>query len=437
MRCTNQVPLPNKVEKNLTRQAFEQSESVIMIKSVLISSIAIVLAVLIGVSIAVLGPPDTQVVLNAVSRAVAATAGEPSEGKTPAPPTVEYAVVEKRKLVQWQEYTGRFEAIDAVNVRARVSGYIDAVHFKAGQRVEKGDKLVTIDPRPFEAAVSEAEARVLQAKSAARFAEAELQRAKPLAKDGYTSQSVFDQRTQQVESAKAAVGVAEAQLARSRLDLGFTNITAPVSGRISNERVTPGNLVEGGAQSPVLTTIVSVSPIYFYFDATEQQLLSRIRESGGAELREKIVNAQVEVRLIDEPDFKNAGKVDFVDNKLDEATGTIRARAVFDNSAEIFAPGMFGRLRLAEPSQKEVALVPDKAIGTDQTQKFVWVLDDANKAHRRNVNIGQKRGVLRVVTSGLEDGERVVTSGLHLVASGREVRPKPTEVAGGPRAAVN
>lgn len=410
-----------------------------MIRTIVISSIAIALAVLIGASLSYFGPPDTQAVLNAIGRAVAAPADEVASKKSPPPPTVEYSVVEQRKLVQWQEYTGRFAAIDAVDVRARVSGYIDSVHFTAGQRINTGDTLVTIDPRPFEAAVAEAEARLSQAKSAAELAEAELERARPLAKDGYTSQSVFDQRKQQVQAAKAAVGVAEAQLTRSRLDLGFTKITAPVSGRISNERVTPGNLIEGGAQSPVLTTIVSVSPIYFYFDATEQQLLSRLRESGGSELREKIANAPAEVRLIDEATFKTAGKVDFVDNQLDESTGTIRARAVFDNAAEIFAPGMFGRLRLAEPTEEEVALVMDKAIGTDQTQKYVWVLDDDNKAQRRIITIGQKRGDLRIVTSGLTGGERVVTSGLHLVGPGREVLPKQTSVAEttAPRAAVN
>jgi RND family efflux transporter MFP subunit len=397
---------------------------------VAIALLGIALTVGAGSVIALHGRPDFQsflVAAGATSMAKSVAAGPTGVS---APPVVEFTPVVTRKIVEWQEYTGRFEAVDEVDVRARVSGYLDAVHFKPGQRVAAGEKLFTIDQRPFKATVAEAEARLAQAQSAVHHAVAEFERTKKLAAQGHASQSVLETRQQEADAARAAVGVAEAQLRRANLDLGFTIIHAPVSGRISDERITPGNLIEGGANSPILTTIVSISPIHFFFDATEQQLLSRLRATGGASLREKIAGAKVQVRLIDEDEFEDSGTVDFVDNRIDEGTGTIRGRAVFDNRDEIFTPGMFGRLRLAEPELAEVALIPDKAIGTDQTQKFVWVLDQEDKARRRVIVTGQKRGDMRIVKSGLKDGERVITSGLHRVASGRQVTPKPTQIAG-------
>lgn len=367
-----------------------------------------------------------------IATANAATSDETAAPSATAPqaPAVQVTTVTTESITQWEEYTGRFEAVDEVQVRARVSGYLEAVHFSPGQDVAKGDLLFTIDQRPFEARVAEARAALRQAEAEVTLARNELARARQLSDRGHTSQAVFEQRQQQHSNAEAAVAAAQARLNTAELDLGFTEIRAPVAGRISDDAVTPGNLIAGGVSSPVLTTIVSASPIHFVFDATEQQLLSRMR-GGDAErdVRERMTGAEVEVRLIDETNFNHRGHIDFIDNRLDRLTGTIRGRAVLDNPNGLLTPGMFGRMRLATDTPARVALIPDQAIGTDQTKKFVWVLDADNRAQRRVVELGSKRGRYRIVTKGLSDGERIVTSGLHRVASGRAVSPQRTRLA--------
>ncbi|MEM7775586.1 MAG: efflux RND transporter periplasmic adaptor subunit [Pseudomonadota bacterium] len=368
----------------------------------------------------------------AVSQAHAAMSAEgPAPARSQAAaPSVAVLTVSTNEVTQWEEFTGRFEAVDHVDVRARVSGYLEAVHFKAGQMVNAGDLLFTIDRRPFEARVSEARAALTQAEATRAAARSALTRAQQLTNRGHSSQAVLDEREEQFATAEAAVVAAKARLRSVELDLTFTEIRAPVDGRISDDAVTPGNLITGGASSSVLTTIVSTAQLHFVFDATEQQLLSRIRTGGNRQdVRERLNGMPVQVRLIDESSFGHAGHIDFVDNTIDRLTGTIRARAILDNQNGVLTPGMFGRMRLADANRVRVALIPDQAIGTDQTQKFVWVLNRDDKAERRPVEIAGKRGQLRIVTKGLADGERVVTSGLHRVASGRQVNPRPTRLA--------
>ncbi|MEO1205475.1 MAG: efflux RND transporter periplasmic adaptor subunit [Pseudomonadota bacterium] len=374
----------------------------------------------------------TQLATTVSETARSVTQSEPQSGAKPAPaaPAVEVVTVTTQVLAQYEEFTGRFEAVDHVEIRARVSGYLDTVHFKPGQRVSAGDLLFTIDPRPFEARLAEARAALVQAEAGVSFAESQVERARELSRQGHTSDATLDEREQEFANAKAAITAAEARLQSAELDLSFTRVKAPVSGRVSDDAITVGNLVAGGTNAPVLTTLVSTEPIHFVFDATEQQLLARIRDDiDNGDVRDRLDGTPVSVRLIDEQAFDHPGQIDFIDNRLDLATGTIRGRAVLDNPRGVLTPGMFGRMRLANSSPAKVALIPDEAIGTNQTEKFVWALDADNKAERRVVEIGGKRGRLRVITSGLSAGERIVTSGLHRVASGRTVQPQPTRLA--------
>lgn len=343
-------------------------------------------------------------------------------------PVVDVVAAKTRAITEWDEFTGRFEAVDEVSIRARVSGYLDAVHFEPGDVVEKGDLLFTIDPRPFETALAEAEARLIEAKAAASLADKELERAKRLIENGHTSQSVLDERVHEADSARASIAAAQAAVSGARLDLGFTQIHAPVTGRISDDFVSPGNLIAAGATSQALTTIVSLDPIHFVFDATEQQYLEYMRASASSGLRETAGQTPVAVQLIDEPDFAHSGEIDFIDNRIDRSTGTIRGRAVFGNSDGVLTPGMFGRLRLATAEDAVRILIPERAIGSDQTTKFVWVVDDAGSVSRRSVTLHDRYAGERVV-EGLVEGEQVVVTGLHMVGPGAQVTARLVDEA--------
>lgn len=335
-------------------------------------------------------------------------------------PVVDVVAAKVRSITEWDEFTGRFEAVDEVSIRARVSGYLDEVHFEPGDVVEKGDLLFTIDARPFETALAEAEARLSEARAAARLAEKELERAEQLIENGHTSRSVLDERIHEAEIAAASIAAAEAAVSRAKLDLGFTKIHAPVTGRISDDFVSPGNLIAAGAGSVALTTIVSLDPIHFVFDASEQQYLEYMRASASSGLRETAGKTPVDVRLIDEGDFAHAGTIDFIDNRIDRSTGTIRGRAVFENTDGVLTPGMFGRLRLATAEDASRVLIPERAIGSDQTTKFVWVVDETGAVARRTVTLGDQYADERVV-EGLSEGEQVVVTGLHIVGPGAQV----------------
>lgn len=335
-------------------------------------------------------------------------------------PTVGVFEAERRSITEWDEYTGRFEPVDEVAIRARVSGYLDAVHFEPGDIVQEGELLFTIDPRPYQTALAEAEARVAEAKAAAELARTELERAKRLSDNGHISQSVLDSRLQDAAIAQASIASAEAAVDRAVLELGFTQIYAPVTGRISDDFVSPGNLISAGAASEALTTIVSLDPIHFVFDATEQQFLDYVRANSDTGFRTAAGSLPVAVQLVDETDFGHQGRIDFIDNQLDRGTGTIRGRAVLNNPNGTLTPGMFGRMRLATDVDSERILIPDRAIGSDQAIKFVMTVAADGTVNRREVTLHGQHDGLRIV-DGLSAGEQVIVTGLHVVAPGAQV----------------
>lgn len=355
-----------------------------------------------------------------MSSALIGTA-EASVSAAPAPaPTVDVIRAEARSITEWDEFIGRFEAVDEVSIRARVTGHLDQVHFEAGEVVEKGDLLFTIDPRPYETALVEAQARVAEAMAAADLAQTELARALELSERGHVSQSVLDSRQQDADIANAAIASAQAAVARAQLNLDFTQIHAPVTGRISDDYVSQGNLVSAGATAVPLTTIVSLDPIHFVFDATEQQYLEYMRASETVAFRDAAGQMPVAVQLIDEVDFGHEGRIDFIDNSLDRATGTIRGRAVLDNDSGTLTPGMFGRMRMATALNSERVLIPDRAIGSDQATKFVWTVGADGTVTRRDVRLGDQHDGLRIV-DGVAAGDQIVVSSLHMMGPGAQV----------------
>ncbi len=347
-----------------------------------------------------------------------------AQGGPPPPPQVTVAKPVKKMVADSDEYVGRFVAVDAIEIRARVSGYLDAVHFQDGQLVKKGDLLFTIDRRPFETTLAQAQANLAQARANLAFAEADVVRGQSLVRGSTITQQTFDQRTQAKSVAEASVAAQEAAVRQAMLDLEFTELRAPVSGRIGDRRVAAGNLVTGGTtgNTTLLATINSVDPIRFEFTMDETSYLHYVRLAGDgttAPGRE----VPVKLKLIDEPTFSHVGKTDFVDNAIDRASGTIRGRAEFANPNAAFAPGMFGRVQVAVAAPEEALLVPDVAIGTEQVRKFVLVVDRENVARPKYVTLGQVIDGLRMVTAGLAPDDRVIVNGLMRARPGVKVTP--------------
>ncbi|MBA2918077.1 efflux RND transporter periplasmic adaptor subunit [Sphingomonas sp. MAH-20] len=345
----------------------------------------------------------------------------------PAPPapTVTVAQPLVRDVNEWDDYVGRFEASRAVEVRPRVSGQITAVHFTDGQTVHKGQVLFTIDPRPFAAALAEARARLASAESDLALARADLGRAQRLLDDQAVSQSEVDRLQARVRAAVAAVAGAQARVRSRALDLEFTQVRAPIGGRVSDRRIDPGNLVIAGdgAAGSLLTTINALDPIYFSFDASEALFLKAKRaQEQGAEA------SRVEIRLQDEPDYRWKGRLDFTDNGIDPRSGTIRGRAVLDNPGMFLTPGMFGNMRLASGGTVKALLVPDAAVQTDQARKIVLVVGKDGTVAARPVAVGALVDGLRVIRSGLTPVDRVVISGTQLAAPGAKVQVRPGQV---------
>lgn len=350
------------------------------------------------------------------------TPGGGPQGPTPAP--VARPLV--RDVQEWDEYTGRFEAVRSVEIRARVSGYLDSIHFDDGAIVEADDLLFVIDPRPFEAALAQARAEIGRARAQLNLAELQLQRVENLRNSPAFSAEQLDERTEQRNEAAAALASAEASARQAELNLEFTEVRAPIHGRISNHFVNVGNLVTGGAESAtLLTRIVSLHPIHFVFDASEADYLKYVRLAGrGERPSSRDASNPVEVKLADEDGFDHKGQMNFVDNRIDPSTGTIVGRAILDNPDFVLLPGMFGRLRLLAGPVKPTLLIPDAAVGTDQSEKFVWRLDDANVASRAYVELGPIIDGLRVVRSGLSPDSRLVVGALHRVRPGAEIAPE-------------
>jgi multidrug efflux system membrane fusion protein len=350
----------------------------------------------------------------------------------PAPPAPQVTVANpvRQKLVDRDEYVGRFVAVDAVEIRARVSGYLEKVHFTDGQLVKAGELLFTLDQRPFKAALDQAKADLARAKSQVDLTGADLSRAETLLQQKTIAEALYDQRVQAKRAADAALQAAEAALKTAELNLEFTELRAPVSGRIGDRRVSPGNLVTGTitGTTTLLATVVSIDPIRFEFTFDEASFLryQRIAKDAG-KAEERGTRLPVELRLLDEKSFEHKGTIDFVDNVIDTSSGTIRGRAVFANSNALFTPGMFGRIRVPGSPEYEALLVPDAAIGSEQIRKFVYVVDTENTVRQKYIEPGSLQGNLRVIRSGLEPNDRVVVNGLMRARPGAKVTPMTEE----------
>jgi RND family efflux transporter MFP subunit len=366
------------------------------------------------------------------------TAAPATTPAPPPPPTVTVARPQQRELTDVDEYTGRFVATETVEVRARVSGYLDRVAFTDGQIVRRGELLFVIDQRPFKAVLDQARADLARAKAAVEFADAELDRAKRLIGQQTISEAVFEQRVQAKRQADAQMQSAEASIRRAELDMEFTELRAPISGRIGDRRVAAGNLVTGGTQgnTTLLATIVSMDPIRFEFTADEAAYLRYQRLGIARPQGAQGAGAPVRVRLIDERDYRHQGNIDFLDNVLDDTSGTIRGRAVFANTQGLFLPGMFGKLQLNGSAPFTALLVPDSALVAEQARRIVWVIDAENTARAKAVEPGRLLdGNLRVIRSGLAPDDRVVVNGVQRVTrAGLKVNPQeqpPTPAPGG------
>jgi RND family efflux transporter MFP subunit len=351
---------------------------------------------------------------------------------TPAPPQVTIAKPVSKKVADQDEYVGRFVAVESVEVRARVSGYLQAIHFQDGQLVKRGDLLFTIDRRPFQATLAQAQASLAQARANLAFAESDLARAQGVAVGTVITQQTFDQRTQAKRAAQATVAAQEAVVEQATLDLEFTELRAPVSGRIGDRRVSTGNLVTGGTtgNTSLLATIESIDPIRFEFTLDETSYLRYGRVSrDGAQAANRGLDVPIRLKLIDEATFAHEGRMDFIDNRIERSSGTIRARAEFANPNGTFTPGMFARVQVAAAPPTDTLLVPEVAIGAEQARKFVLVVDAENIARPKYVTLGPVVDGLRVVTAGLAADDNVIINGLMRARSGTKVAPKPSSIA--------
>jgi multidrug efflux system membrane fusion protein len=329
------------------------------------------------------------------------------------------------EIIEWDEYTGRFEAVDTVDVRARISGYLDEVAFKDGQMVEKGALLFVIDPRPFERVRDQARAELAQAQTKADNLVSDVERGKPLLERRIMSEKVYEDRANLLREAQAAVKVAEAKVASAELELSFTRMTAPIAGRTSRASISQGNWVSAGILSnpTLLTTIVSQDPIQIYFDVSENNYIKYKRLAERGETKGAASpGAAVEVALPDEKSFVHKGRLDFIDNRLDAGTATLRVRAEIDNKTQLFSPGMFARVRLAGSVKAPAVLLPDEAIATDQGSKYLLVVADDGTVSRKTVRLGPLSGGLRVVREGLAGADWVVVKGLQLARPGQKVQ---------------
>ncbi|MGL5447602.1 MAG: efflux RND transporter periplasmic adaptor subunit [Rhabdaerophilum sp.] len=358
-----------------------------------------------------------------------------AQGGPPAP-TVQVAQPLQKRITQWDEYTGRFEARSQVEIRARVSGFIENIHFRDGQLINKGDLLFTIDPRPYELSVEAARAEVGRTKAQVQLADSELDRAEGLTRNQTITARDLDQRKSNVSVARALQQAAEANLKNAELNLEWTKVTAPISGRISDRRVDAGNLIAGGQGSAtLLTTIVALDPIDFTFEASEADYLrySRLNQEGSRPSGREQAHP-VQIRLADERDWKRTGSLQFIDNQLNPRTGTIRGRAAIDNKDHFLTPGTFGRMRLFA-GEADGLLVPDSVIVSDQTRKIVLTVGPENKIVPKVVVLGPIVDGLRVIREGLTPADKVVVNGIAnpMVRPGVTVSPQPGEI----RALVN
>ncbi|MBS0371810.1 MAG: efflux RND transporter periplasmic adaptor subunit [Proteobacteria bacterium] len=361
-----------------------------------------------------------------------AHADSPAPAAAPQAAQVDTAQVVNKAIIDWQDFSGRLEAVDRVEIRPQVSGILTQVHFRDGSPVRKGDVLFTIDPRPFAAEVERAEAQLAAAESRVGYTGSDLARAERLIADNAVSRRDLEEKQNAARDAGAGVQAARAALRIARLNLEYTSIKAPIDGRMSRAEVTVGNLVSANG-GPALTTLVSSSRIYAAFDVDEQTFLKSVNPARDA----KGTALPVHLGLADQDGHPFEGRIHSVDNRLDTTSGTIRVRAIFDNADGRLVPGLYARIRLGAGTPREAVLIDDRAIGTDQDKRFVLVVDAANKTAYREVRLGNLHDGLRIVEDGLKPGERIVVNGLQRVRPGDPVTPHPVAMEGSaPLAAV-
>ncbi|MHC1549642.1 efflux RND transporter periplasmic adaptor subunit [Phyllobacterium sp. K27] len=349
-----------------------------------------------------------------------------AEGEQQAPvqaTPVSVALVQPKLVSQWNEFSGRLEAVDQVDVRSRVAGAVQSIHFKEGSVVKQGDLLVKIDPAPYEAEVARAKAQVSAAESRLAFARNELERGKRLIDSRTVSQSDFDQRKNVEAGALADLEAARAVLKTATLNLEYTDIRAPISGRVGRIEITQGNLIAAGPAAPLLTSLVSISPIYASFEADENVVASALADlPEGLNSRDFVDRIPVQMDVQDKTDIE--GKLQLINNSVETTSGTVEVRAVFDNSNGRLMPGQFAKIRMGQATERQELLVDEKAVGTDQSKKFVMVVNPENVAEYREISLGGIADGLRIVTSGLQAQDKVVVNGLQRIRPGSLVAPE-------------
>lgn len=346
------------------------------------------------------------------------TVADARAASAPAPTAaVDVATVLDQQISEWQSYSGRLEAIDKVAIRPLASGRIVAVHFKDGALVNKGDPLFTIDPQPYAAELERAQAQVAAAEARVSYASSDFARNQRLLADNAVSRRDFEEKRNASLQANAALRAAKAAVETARINLAYTQVTAPVTGRVSRAELTVGNIVQAGANAPLLTTVVSLSPIYASFDVDEQTYLRYLRQGGAAAI-------PVALGLADETGYSREGRIDSVDNQLDTRSGTIRVRARFDNADSSLLPGLYARVKVGAGTPRQAVLVNDAAIGTDQAKRFVLVVGKDDHVQYREITLGNLHEGMRIVAAGLQPGERVIVNGMQRVRPNDSVQPR-------------
>ncbi len=353
---------------------------------------------------------------------------------------VEIALPVSETITEWDEYTGRFEASNKVDVRARVSGFLERVNFKDGQIVNKGDVLFIIDNRPFVIALDQAKADLAQAKANLEIAQDNFNRVENLKETGAVSIEEFNRRKQALEYAKASIQLSQARVADAKLNLEFTRVKAPISGLVSRDRVNEGNLIDGGSSnSTLLTTIVATSPIHFYFTSSESDYLRYVRLANNGERKAVRANGlPVLIKLQDEDEFVHEAKIDFVDNQIDNSTGTIENRAILPNKDLLLEPGMFGKARISGSAEHKAIMIPEDIIGTNQSLRYVYVLGENNTVTSKNITLGPLHSNgLRIVRDGLLETDQLIVNNIQKIRPGIAVTPVETNLKTKKELAIN
>ena len=346
---------------------------------------------------------------------------------------VSVATIQPSEVNTWEEFSGRLEAVEHVDIRSRVAGTVQAVHFREGALVARGDLLITIDPAPYAADLERAEAQVVAAQARLSYSRSELERSRRLLDEHAIAQREFDERDHAQREADANLRAAQASALTARLSMGYTQVRAPIAGRVGKLEITIGNLVAAGPGAPVLTTLVSMSPIYASFDADEQVVARALHslpsgEKGGASARAHLERIPVQMGTAASSDTPYNGHLQLVDNQVDVKSGTVRVRAVFDNTDGSLMPGQFARLRMGQLKSSQALLINERAVGTDQNKKFVMVVGADNTAAYREVTLGAQVNGLRIVSAGLKPQERVIVNGLQRIRPGALVQPLPVDM---------